>query len=195
VKIVFATRNRDKIREIERILDGLSVEIIDSMEFPNMPETIEDGETCVANALKKAREVSHFTDLPALADDSGLFVEALDGQPGVYSSRYAGPGCTYNDNNDKLLKEMADIPSEERNAYFLCVAALVLPNGLEITREGRLNGAIAISKRGGSGFGYDPVFQLPDGRTIAEIDTSEKNRISHRAKAFGAIRQAISDLL
>jgi len=191
MQLVFATRNKDKIREIREILRGLPVEILDAGDFLDMPEVIEDGATCEDNALKKAREVCRFTGLPALADDSGIFVDVLDGVPGVYSSRYAGPDCSYDDNNRKLLREMEGIPADKRNAYFLCIAVLVMPDGREFVCRGELHGKIANEPRGENGFGYDPVFELPDGRTVAQLSLDDKNRISHRAKAFRAIREVI----
>ena len=195
MRILFATRNEDKIREIRSILKNLPVEISTASDFPDLPEIIEDGATCAENALKKAREVCRFTGLSALADDSGIFVEALGGAPGVYSSRFAGPDCSYADNNRKLLRKLNGIPKKKRDAYFLCIAALATPDGREFTSEGKLHGKITTESRGENGFGYDPVFELPDGRTVAQISPEEKNRISHRAKAFRAMRRVIEGLI
>lgn len=195
MKLVFATHNKDKVTEISAILDGLPVEILTADDFPDFPETIEDGATCEANALKKSREMCEFSGFAAIADDTGLYVEALHGAPGIFAARYAGPDATYEDNWRKLLREMIEIPDEKRSAYFSCVSALVLPDGREFTCEGRLPGRIAHEPRGEMGFGYDPIFELNDGRTLAEIEVREKNAISHRAKAFVRMRAIIEKLV
>lgn len=192
--LIFATHNRDKVREISAILDGLPVEVRTADDYPDFPETIEDGATCEENALKKAREMCDFSGHPAIADDTGLYVSALDGAPGIYAARFAGEDVTYEDNYRKLLREMANIPEGERTAYFATISALVLPDGREFVAEGRLNGRIARKPRGEGGFGYDPIFELPDGRTLAQIDSAEKNRISHRAEAFRKMRNIIETL-
>ncbi len=193
--IIFATHNKDKLKEIEAILAGLPLKFSSLADWPEAPDTIEDGETFEENALKKAREAMLLTGLPALADDSGLCVDALDGGPGLFSARYAGPGCTYEDNYRKLLLELSKIGPVPRDAHFVCVAALVLPDGRGFTKRGRIDGRIAERPRGDNGFGYDPVFTLPDGRTLAELSKVEKDSISHRAKAFSAMRELLSELL
>ncbi len=195
MKLVIATHNKDKVAEISRILEKLDVQLLTMERFPKMPEPIEDCSTCAGNALKKARETAQWTKLPAIADDTGLCVEALDGAPGIYAARYAGPEATYRDNYEKLLRDLDKIPESKRTAYFICVAALVLPDGKEITCEGRLYGRIAFEPKGTGGFGYDPVFLLPDGRSLAEISAGEKNSISHRAIAFELMREFIQKLL
>jgi len=192
--LIFATHNRDKVREISVILDGLPVEVLTADDYPDFPETIEDGATCEENALKKAREMCEFSGHPAIADDTGLYVDALDGAPGIYAARFAGEDVTYEDNYRKLLREMESVPEGDRAAYFATIAALVLPDGREFVAEGRLNGRISRQPRGEGGFGYDPVFELPDGRTLAQIDIGEKNRISHRAEAFRKMRNIIENL-
>jgi XTP/dITP diphosphohydrolase len=193
--LVFATHNRDKVREITAILSGLPVQILTADDFPDFPETIEDGTSCKENALKKAREMCEFSGHSAIADDTGLYVDALGGAPGIFAARYAGEDVTYEDNYRKLLREMADVPYGKRNAYFATIAALVLPDGGDYFAEGRLNGIITREPRGEGGFGYDPVFELSDGRTLAQIDSAEKNRISHRGKAFRELRRIIESLL
>jgi len=135
-----------------------------------------------------------FSGHPAIADDTGLYVSALDGAPGIYAARFAGEDVTYEDNYRKLLREMENVPEGDRTAYFATIAALVLPDGREFVAEGRLNGRITRQPRGEGGFGYDPVFELPDGRTLAQIDAGEKNRISHRAEAFRKMRNIIENL-
>jgi len=192
--LIFATHNRDKVREISAILDGLPVDVRTADDYPDFPETIEDGATCEENALKKAREMCEFSGHPAIADDTGLYVSALDGAPGIYAARFAGEDVTYEDNYRKLLREMENVPEGDRTAYFATIAALVLPDGREFVAEGRLNGRITRQPRGEGGFGYDPVFELPDGRTLAQIDAGEKNRISHRAEAFRKMRNIIENL-
>ncbi len=192
--LIFATHNRDKVREISAILDGLPVDVRTADDYPDFPETIEDGATCEENALKKAREMCEFSGHPAIADDTGLYVDALDGAPGIYAARYAGEDVTYEDNYRKLLREMGNVPEGDRTAYFATIAALVLPDGREFVAEGRLNGRITRQPRGEGGFGYDPVFELPDGRTLAQIGAGEKNRISHRAEAFRKMRNIIENL-
>ncbi len=193
MKVVLATRNRGKIREIKDILSHIEgLEILTLDDFPGIDLPPEDGETFRDNALKKARYVSHKTSLPALADDSGLEVDALGGRPGVYSSRYAGPDATDEENVKRLLDELRDVPFEERTARFRCVIAIVYPSGREETFEGVLEGTIATEPSGKGGFGYDPVFFVPSmGKTIASISSVEKNRISHRGIALMKARESL----
>ena len=193
---MLATRNRDKVREIGHILASLPVTLLSLDDFPGIPEIVEDGETFHENALKKAEVVHRQTGLISLADDSGLEVEALEGRPGVRSRRFAGPGATYADNNDLLLKLMKGLPREARGARFVCVAALAAPEGETQFTEGELAGLIADEPRGEGGFGYDPLFYLPEyGKTVAELDAVIKNRISHRGKAMAAMRGVIESLV
>jgi XTP/dITP diphosphohydrolase len=214
MKIVLATGNRDKIKEIEAIMASTDVTLISPDAFEGgLPDVIEDGETLHDNALKKAREIREFTGMTALADDSGLEVDALDGAPGVYSSRYAGENVTYDDNNRKLLSALEGVPEEKRAAHFRCVMALALVNtdaevlygrmrahgnpvgivsaagGLPdaMVTEGILHGRITTRKRGASGFGFDPVFEIA-GQTLAEMGLEEKNKISHRYRALVEMR-------
>ena len=184
-QLVLATRNRHKGEELAALLGDLGVTIRTLDEFPDAPEVIEDGDTCEANAAKKARAIAEFTGLPAVADDTGLEVDALGGRPGVYAARYAGENATYEDNCRKLLRELADVPRERRTARFLTVAAIALPSdGIRVTR-GTLDGMIAEEATGALGFGYDPVFLIPElGKTLAQLSPDQKNTISHRAKAF-----------
>lgn len=194
MKIVLATGNRDKIRELRHALDGLAIEILTRDDFPGIPETIEDGATLDANALKKARELCGATGLPAVADDTGLEVDALNGEPGVYSSRFAGPGATYADNVNLLLKRMEGVPEKARKAQFRCVIALVEPTGAEILVEGVCEGRILTGARGDGGFGYDPVFLVPSfGRTFAEMSVAEKDGISHRGRAMARMRRLLEE--
>lgn len=185
-QIVLATHNPDKRVEIASLLSDLGITVRSLAEFPQAPVVVEDGETCEANAIKKAKTIADYTGLVAVADDTGLQVDALGGRPGVHAARYAGAEVTYEDNWKKLLRELDGVPLEQRGARFLTVVAIASPFRQEVdTVEGVLNGVIAPRPAGKGGFGYDPVFLVPElGRTLAELAPSEKNRISHRAQAF-----------
>jgi len=182
--ILVATHNNDKLREIRQILEGTGWVVLGLDDFKPYPEPVEDGKTMLENALIKARAGFKQTGVLALADDSGLEVDALDGRPGVHSARYAGADATYEDNVDLLLRELDNVPTERRNARFRCVMALVGP-GVEQWWEGVAEGLITEDKRGHSGFGYDPVFWSPElGKTFAEASSEDKNRVSHRGRAL-----------
>jgi XTP/dITP diphosphohydrolase len=185
MKLVIATRNPHKLEEIRAIFDFQGLEICSAIDFPDIPDVVEDGDTLEANAVKKATEICAATGLPALADDSGLEVDALNGEPGVYSARWSGEGCTYADNNARLLRELAG--SDNRRAQFRTVIALAVPGEPPQTVEGAVRGRIIEELRGDQGFGYDPLF-MPDGynQTFAELPAAVKNRISHRARALNA---------
>lgn len=188
-EIVLATRNPDKGRELGALLGGLGIRIRTVADFPNAPEVEEDGTTCEANAIKKAREIARATGVPAVADDTGLEVDALEGRPGVYAARYAGEHATYEDNCRKLLLELAGVPRPKRTARFLTVAAIAFPSGDVHVTQGNLEGLITEQPVGDRGFGYDPVFLVPEfDRTLAQLTAEEKNRMSHRAKAFAQMR-------
>jgi XTP/dITP diphosphohydrolase len=192
-ELVLATRNRHKGEELAALLSDLGVTIRTLDEFPDAPEVVEDGDTCEANAIKKARAIAEFTGLPAVADDTGLEVDALDGRPGIYAARYAGEGATYEDNCQKLLQELAGVPREQRTARFLTVAAIALPSDGVRVAQGTLDGVIAEEASGTLGFGYDPVFLIPElGKTLAQLSADQKNTISHRAKAFFKMREILS---
>ncbi len=184
-ELVLATRNRHKGEELAALLGGLGITIRTLDEFPDAPEVVEDGDTCEANAIKKARTIAEFTGLPAVADDTGLAVDALNGRPGVYAARYAGEDATYEDNCRKLLLELRGVPRERRTARFLTVAAIALPSDGIRVAQGILEGEIAEEASGTLGFGYDPLFLIPElGKTLAQLSANEKNTVSHRAKAF-----------
>lgn len=190
-RLVIATRNKSKVKEISGILGGLNVELLSLSEFPDLPETVEDADTFRGNALKKAREVFERTGIAALADDSGLEVEALGGAPGVYSARYSGENATYESNNQLLLEQLKAVPVGKRTARFVCVLALVAEDVSEFF-EGIAEGAITREPRGTGGFGYDPVFELKEvGKTYAEVDVEEKNKTSHRAQALQKFKRFI----
>lgn len=193
--IVLATNNQGKIKEILAILSGISLDIKTLKDFSNVPDLIEDGTTLEENALKKARTVFAFTKIPALADDSGLEVFALDKRPGVYSARYAGLKATYEENNRKLLGELKDVPLDQRAAQFRCVAALVGGDFEELS-DGICRGILTAELRGTEGFGYDPIF-VPEGynKTFAELPAQIKNRFSHRAIAFEKMKNILCNKL
>ena len=193
--LVLATRNPHKVEELAAMLAGLPVSVLSFSDFPDMPEVVEDGETLEENATKKAVEVAAFTGLPALADDTGLEVDALGGAPGVHSARYSGDGADGTRNNRKLLSELSGVSGSARSAAFRCVVALALPGGEARTVEGATRGVILEAERGEGGFGYDPLF-LPDGhdRTYAEMSASEKNDVSHRGKAIRNARELVIEL-
>ena len=194
-EILLATRNPDKVRELAVLLGDLGISIRTLADFPTAPEVEEDGITCEANALKKAREMASATGIPSVADDTGLEVDALGGRPGVFAARYAGESATYEDNCRKLLEELDGVPTARRTARFITVAALAMPGGHSRVATGTLVGAIAEGFVGTQGFGYDPVFFVPElGRTLAELTVKEKNRISHRAKAFRSMADILRPL-
>ncbi|MCK4563874.1 MAG: XTP/dITP diphosphatase [Verrucomicrobia bacterium] len=194
MKLVLATRNAHKLEEIRAIFDFKSLDVLSAFDFPEIPDVVEDGDTLDANAIKKAVEIAAATGCWALADDSGLEVAALGGAPGVYSARYAGEQCSYSDNNEKLLCELAGKP--DRSARFRTVIALSDPEGNVQTVEGACPGRIIEELRGTNGFGYDPLF-VPGGytETFAELDSEVKNRISHRARALQKALETWGDLL
>lgn len=192
-KIVLATGNKGKLREFRGLLEGVFGNIVSLNDLESPPEVTEDGETFGENALKKARAISAYSGIPALADDSGLEVEALGGRPGVYSARYAGQDATDSDNIRKLLVELHGV--EDRRARFVCVLAFVTPDGQEITAEGTCEGVILTEPRGEGGFGYDPVFFLPEyNKTMAEIPAELKNKISHRARACESLAKLLREM-
>jgi len=193
IDCVVATRNRGKLREIVPLLAGLPFTLHTIDDLAPDAELREDGDTFEANALAKARQAARATGLPAIADDSGLEVEALSGAPGVHSARYAGLPSDDARNNAKLLEALRDVPAPRRAARFRCVAVFVDPaRGIELVRAGECSGEILNAPRGDLGFGYDPLFVVPAlGRTMAELPLDEKNRLSHRAAAFRALADAL----
>jgi XTP/dITP diphosphohydrolase len=197
-KIVLATRNPDKLVELRRILESghVQVAVVDLGEFPGRPEVAETGATFRENALLKARAVAAFSGLPAVADDSGLCVDALNGMPGVLSARWSGRHGDDDANLRLVLGQLADVPPGRRGARFVCAAALVLPSGREHVAEGVLDGSLITEPRGANGFGYDPIFVPAGGQlTTAELSPAEKDRISHRGRALRALAPVIAALL
>ncbi|WP_194288503.1 RdgB/HAM1 family non-canonical purine NTP pyrophosphatase [Ornithinicoccus halotolerans] len=202
-RLVLATRNEHKVRELTDILAGVLAridrELVGVSAFPDVAEVVESGVTFAENALLKARAVAAATGLPALADDSGLAVDVLGGSPGVFSARWSGTGGTRAErdraNNALLLAQLTDVPEQHRGAGFVCAAALVLPDGTEVVREGTVRGRLGREPAGEEGFGYDPLLRLPEGRTLAQLSPAEKHRISHRGEAFRALGQDLERLL
>ena len=189
-KVVFATGNKGKLKEVIDIFSDTKIQIIPMDELGNIPEIEEDGLTFEDNALIKARFVFSEYGLPTIADDSGLSIEQLGGKPGVLSARYAGEGCTFNDNNIKVLKELEGLPEPHRAQFISCA---IYFNGRSLqTTIGKLPGKIIHDFRGSNGFGYDPIF-VPEGyeTTLAEMTLQEKNKISHRAKAFNQLKEIL----
>jgi XTP/dITP diphosphohydrolase len=193
-KLLIATHNHDKAREFEALLRGFGVELLTLESFPAVGSVVEDADTLEGNALKKAREVLKQTGVPTVADDTGLEVHYLNDEPGVYSSRYAGPGATYANNCTKLLDRMKGVPPRRRSAQFRCVLAFVTPEGGEHVAGGQCRGVITESPRGVSGFGYDPVF-LPHGwgQTFGEMEAGLKNSLSHRGRAMLALKPILQE--
>ena len=194
MKLVIATRNAHKLEEIRAIFDFQGLEVLSAFDFPDIPDVVEDGDTLEANAVKKAVEIAAATGCWSMADDSGLEVAALGGAPGIYSARYAGEHCSYSDNNQKLLRELAG--KSDRSAQFRTVVALSDPGGDVRTLEGSCPGTIIEELRGTRGFGYDPLF-IPAGyeQTFAELSPEIKNRISHRACALAKAQAGWRSLL
>ena len=190
-KLLLATRNQGKIVEFRRILDAIApgeIELVGLDQFPDLHDVDETGTTFQENALLKAREMSEASGLPAIADDSGLCVDALNGDPGIFSARWAGEHGNDRANLEKVLDQLREVPDEKRTGYFICVAALYLPDGRTHCEEGRFLGTILHSPVGENGFGYDPIFQ-PVGLTIssAQMSSEEKDAMSHRGQALRAI--------
>jgi len=193
--LLIASRNHDKVREIAQVLSGLDIDLIAADQVDGVPPVIEDQPTLEGNAIKKARTLSKATGMLALADDTGLEVDALEGAPGVRSSRYAGEGATYADNVVKLLAEMEEVPGQSRTARFRCVIALADGDAVE-TVEGVCQGRITTAATGEGGFGYDPVFLVPElDRTFAQMTPSQKNAVSHRGIALRNIRRLLRQKL
>lgn len=192
-EIVVGTANRDKLRELRRLLSPLRIKVISIGDFGKVPRVVENGKTFEENASKKAKVYSKLSKKLTLADDSGLCVPALKGRPGVYSARFAGRGCTYEDNNRKLLRLLSNRPSGKRGAFFHCSIALFRKGKKVRSFQGKCHGRVASAPAGTNGFGYDPVF-IPRGRnqTFAEMKPREKNRISHRGRALRSVKQFLS---
>lgn len=195
MKLLVATGNPGKLKEICRLLAGTGIEVVGLGQLENPPEVVEDGATFEANACKKALEMARFSHCLTLADDSGLAVAVLDGAPGVHSARYAGEPGDDAANNAKLLQELSAVVDEKRQAAFHCVLALAWPDGRCQTYAGKVSGLIMRGERGAGGFGYDPLFMVPEyGKTMAELPLDIKNRISHRGMALRKVIPVLQEL-
>lgn len=195
--LVLATNNRHKIAEIQAILKKAKIQtrILTLDDFPKRKPVIENKRTVEGNAIKKAVEVARATGNWALADDTGLFIDTLKGRPGVYSARFAGKNCSFQDNNEKVLRLMKKTPPRKRTALFRCIAALASPSGKYFIAEGRIAGRISDGIQDGRGFGYDPIFYVPKHKkTFSQMSASLKNKISHRSKAFSQVPRLISKM-
>ena len=192
MRIVFATKNEGKVREITEMIDRTDIELVSLNHFTSLPEIVEDGKTYLENALKKAKAISEFTGETVLADDSGLQVDVLGGQPGVYSARYAGEGATDEKNNAKLLDRLKNIPEDKRTASFFCALVLYDRDGRYASFEAEWRGRIIDEGRGTNGFGYDPIFLDPKfNKTAAELTPDIKNKVSHRGQAFAKLKACL----
>jgi XTP/dITP diphosphohydrolase len=195
VRVILATRNAHKVEELRRILAPYDVELVSLADYPHVPDVAETGATFEENALLKAHAVAVATGLVAVADDSGLAVDALNGMPGVLSARWAGRHGDDVANLQLVLAQIADVPDDRRGAAFVCAAAAVTPDGRELVVEGRLEGALAREPRGRNGFGYDPIFvPVAETRTTAEMSAEDKDAISHRGIAFRALAPRLAEL-
>ncbi|WP_420908787.1 XTP/dITP diphosphatase [Brevibacillus humidisoli] len=195
-RIVLATRNQGKVREFDKLFARLGWETVSVAAYPDAPEVVEDGDSFEANAIKKATTIANYLGLPAIGDDSGLEVDALKGAPGVYSARYAGERASDEENWRKLLSELKDVSLSKRTARFRCVLAYVEPGQAPIVASGQCEGVIVHEPAGDGGFGYDPVFFLPQRMcTMAQLEPDEKNRISHRAQAMQNLLQKLEEAI
>jgi XTP/dITP diphosphohydrolase len=202
-RLVLATRNTHKVAELRPILasafagagDDVEFELVGVDAFPDVEDVVESGVTFEANALLKARSVCAATGLVALADDSGLTVDILGGAPGIFSARWSGRHGDDRANLELLLAQLGDVPDGHRGAGFVCAAAMVTPDGGERVEHGRIRGVLTREPRGDAGFGYDPILELPDGRTLAQLGADEKNAISHRSQAFRALAPSVRAVL
>ena len=196
MELIIATKNSKKEKELAELLNGLDVKVLSLKDFPDMPEVEEDGKSFRANAIKKAVVTAKHTGKICIADDSGLEVKILGNRPGIYSSRFAGEEKNDENNMEKLLRELRGIPFSRRNARFRCAVAIARPDGKVNVVEGRCEGVIALKKKGSSGFGYDPVFIIPEhNKTFAELGPEVKNKISHRARALKKAKKIICGII
>ncbi len=197
VRYIIATHNQDKLAELSRILEPLGIEAVTDRDLGiELPEVEETGTTFAENAYLKAASACEATGLPAIADDSGIAVDALNGAPGIYSARYGGPEATDKDRNKKLLSELDGLPTEQRGAHYVCAVCCVFPDGSEpLTAEGYMYGVIGMEERGERGFGYDPLFIVDSGKSVAELTEEEKDAISHRGNALRVFRAILQERL
>lgn len=191
-KIIFATGNKDKVKEIQMILADLGVEVLTMKDAGISIDIEENGATYEENAMIKARAVAAYTNCVVMADDSGLEIDYLNKEPGIYSARYLGDDTSYRIKNANLMERLEGVPDEKRTARFVCAIAAVLPDGRELTTRGTIEGRIAYEEKGGNGFGYDPIFYVPEfGKTTAELSEEEKNQVSHRGNALRLMKEEL----
>lgn len=197
MKIIFATGNAGKVREVKAMLADLDMEVLSMKEAGIWAEAEENGTTFTENAVIKAKDIAgRMQDVIVMADDSGLVVDALNGEPGIYSARYLGEDTPYSIKNARIMERLAGLPVEKRSARFVCAMAAVLPDGQVLTTEGTIEGYIGYEERGNGGFGYDPIFMVPEyGCTTAELSAEAKNAISHRGKALAAMKAKLQEAL
>lgn len=194
MELLIATKNEGKVKEFVHILSEYGIKVKSLLDFENIPEVIEDGNTFEENAYKKAKEMSDYFNLPVLADDSGLEIDALNGEPGIFSARFAGVHGNHDANNDKVLRLLKEVPNAKRTARFVCVLAFVTPDNYEKVVRGETEGYIATERSGTKGFGYDPLFIMPQfNKTFAEMNKQEKAKVSHRGKAIRMIKDTVVD--
>jgi XTP/dITP diphosphohydrolase len=194
-KIVFATGNKGKVKEIQMILADLGVEVTTMKEEGIFVDVDENGTTYEENAMIKAREVAKHTDAIVMADDSGLEIDHLNKEPGIYSARYMGEDTSYRIKNANLIERLNGVADEERTARFVCAIAAVLPDGRELTSRGVIEGRIGYEEKGENGFGYDPIFYVPEfGKTTAQLTEEEKNKVSHRGRALEIMKEELKKI-
>ncbi len=194
-RLIFATGNKDKMKEIRMILGDLDYEILSMKEAGITADIVEDGKTFEENAQIKAKAISKLANCLVLADDSGLEVDYMDKQPGIYSARWMGEDTSYDIKNKKIIENLEGVPDEKRTARFVCAVSAAFPDGRVITKRGTIEGIIGYEQRGENGFGYDPIFFLPEyGKTTAELSPEEKNKISHRGRALEQIKEELKKL-
>ena len=193
MRLIIATGNEDKVREIDEILEGTGFEAISMKQAGFSPDIVEDGTTFEENALKKAMAVHELSGEYVMADDSGLCIDALDGAPGIYSARFCGENSTYEEKFRKIFEMLADVPEDKRTAQFVCAIAVVKPDGTSFTVRGECRGVLHEKPVGENGFGYDPIFYVPEfGMTTAQMDPEVKNSISHRGRALRAMVEKLT---
>ncbi len=192
MKIFLATKNKGKIEEFKKMMEGKRVEVLSILDNIDIPDVVEDGKTFEENSAKKALEIAKYTGIITISDDSGLCVNALDGMPGIYSARYSGEDATDDKNMDKLLKDMENVPEEKRDAYFVSVVSIAYPDGKIESFRGETKGKILYQREGKNGFGYDPIFYSEElGKSFGKSTPEEKKRVSHRGKAFRKLKEEV----
>ena len=185
MKVLLATKNKGKIKDFEKLTEGMDLEVVTILDGLEIPDVVEDGETFEENSRKKAKEIADYTNIVTISDDSGLCIDALDGAPGVYSARFGGENATDSEKNQKMLELLKDVEKENRKAHFVSVVSIAFPNGEIQSFRGEIEGEILFEARGNNGFGYNPIFYSYElGKSFGEADDEERKSVSHRARAF-----------